>query len=54
MDKGNLRLEDEEEIISAITHALSSIHDRELRKSSLARLLYSSYAVVENIVCFLS
>ncbi|CAN6381448.1 unnamed protein product, partial [Urochloa humidicola] len=24
MDKGNLRLEDEEEIISAITHVLSS------------------------------
>ncbi|GJN04681.1 hypothetical protein PR202_ga22246 [Eleusine coracana subsp. coracana] len=50
MDKGNLRLEDEEEIISAITHALSSIRDRELRKSSLTRLLCSSYAAVEMII----
>jgi transportin-3 len=54
MDKGNLLLEDEEEIVSAITLALSSVCDKELRKSSLARLLCSSYAVVEKIVCFLS
>jgi len=53
MDKGNLRLEDEEEIVSAITHALSSVHDKELRKSSLARLLCSSYSAVEKIVCSL-
>ncbi|XP_039825064.1 importin-13-like isoform X4 [Panicum virgatum] len=50
MDKGNLRLEDEEEIVSAITHALSSVHDKELRKSSLARLLCSSYSAVEKII----
>ncbi|KAJ1275764.1 hypothetical protein BS78_05G161400 [Paspalum vaginatum] len=50
MDKGNLRLEDEEEIISAITHTLSSAGDKELRKSSLVRLLCSSYPAVEKII----
>ncbi|XP_062197197.1 transportin MOS14 isoform X2 [Phragmites australis] len=50
LDKGNLRLEDEEEIISAIMHALSSVRDKELRKSSLARLLCSSYSVAEKII----
>uniref|UniRef100_K3ZH68 Exportin-1/Importin-beta-like domain-containing protein n=1 Tax=Setaria italica TaxID=4555 RepID=K3ZH68_SETIT len=50
MDKGNLRLEDEEEIVSAITHVLSSVRDKELRKSWLARLLYSSYSAVEKII----
>ncbi|CAO2144367.1 unnamed protein product [Urochloa humidicola] len=50
MDKGNLRLEDEEEIVSAITHVLSSVSDKELRKSSLARLLCSSYSAVEKII----
>uniref|UniRef100_A0A0D9XSW4 Exportin-1/Importin-beta-like domain-containing protein n=1 Tax=Leersia perrieri TaxID=77586 RepID=A0A0D9XSW4_9ORYZ len=47
MDAGNLRIEDEEEIISAITHALCSVLEKELRKSSLARLLCSSYSAVE-------
>ncbi|KAM0828073.1 hypothetical protein ACQ4PT_067795 [Festuca glaucescens] len=50
MDEGNLRIEDEEEIVSAITHALCSILDKEPRKNSLARLLYSSYSAVEKIV----
>ncbi|KAM0913942.1 hypothetical protein ACQ4PT_011836 [Festuca glaucescens] len=49
MDEGDLRIEDEEEIISAITHALCSILDKEPRKNSLARLLYSSYSAVEKI-----
>ncbi|KAM0913940.1 hypothetical protein ACQ4PT_011836 [Festuca glaucescens] len=50
MDEGDLRIEDEEEIISAITHALCSILDKEPRKNSLARLLYSSYSAVEKII----
>ncbi|VAI05521.1 transportin MOS14-like isoform X3 [Triticum dicoccoides] len=50
MGEGNLRIEDEEEIISAITHALCSILDKELRKTSLARLLCSSYSAVEKII----
>ncbi|KAM0866944.1 hypothetical protein ACQ4PT_042316 [Festuca glaucescens] len=50
MDEGNLRIEDEEEIVSAITHALCSILDKEPRKNSLARLLYSSYSAVEKII----
>lgn len=50
MDAGNLRIEDEEEIISAITHALCSVLDKELRKSSLARLLCSSYTAVEKLI----
>ncbi|XP_024319110.1 transportin MOS14 isoform X2 [Brachypodium distachyon] len=49
MDEGNLRIEDEEEIISAITHALCSVLDKELRKSSLSRLLCSSYSAVKKI-----
>lgn len=54
MDEGNLRIEDEEEIISAITHTLCSVLDKELKKSSLAKLLCSSYSAVEKIVCTLS
>ncbi|EEE52236.1 hypothetical protein OsJ_34174 [Oryza sativa Japonica Group] len=50
MDAGNLRIEDEEEIITAITHALCSVLDKELRKSSLARLLCSSYTAVEKLI----
>ncbi|XP_044981352.1 transportin MOS14 isoform X3 [Hordeum vulgare subsp. vulgare] len=50
MGEGNLRIEDEEEIISAITHALCSILDKELRKTSLARLLCSSYSAIEKII----
>ncbi|KAF8650838.1 hypothetical protein HU200_063746 [Digitaria exilis] len=50
MDKGNLRLEDEEEIVTAITQVLGSVRDKELRKSSLARLLCSSYSAVEKII----
>lgn len=50
MDEGNLRIEDEEEIISAITHALCSVLDKELKKSSLVRLLCSSYSAVEKII----
>ena len=54
MDEGNLRIDDEEEIISAITHALCYVLDKESRKKSLARLLCSSYSAVEKIVCSLS
>uniref|UniRef100_A0A0D9XST2 Exportin-1/Importin-beta-like domain-containing protein n=1 Tax=Leersia perrieri TaxID=77586 RepID=A0A0D9XST2_9ORYZ len=50
MDAGNLRIEDEEEIISAITHALCSVLVKELRKSLLARLLCSSYSAVEKLI----
>uniref|UniRef100_J3N8V9 Exportin-1/Importin-beta-like domain-containing protein n=1 Tax=Oryza brachyantha TaxID=4533 RepID=J3N8V9_ORYBR len=50
MDAGNLRIEDEEEIIGAITHALCSVLDKELRKNSLARLLCSSYSAVEKLI----
>lgn len=50
MDEGNLRIEDEEEIISAITHTLCSVLDKELKKSSLAKLLCSSYSAVEKII----
>ncbi|KAF0897018.1 hypothetical protein E2562_031318 [Oryza meyeriana var. granulata] len=50
MDAGNLRIEDEEEIISAITHALCSVLDKELRKNSLAKLLCSSYSAVKKLI----
>ncbi|CAM0873715.1 unnamed protein product [Alopecurus aequalis] len=50
MDEGNLRIDDEEEIISAITHALCYVLDKESRKNSLARLLCSSYPAVEKII----
>ncbi|KAG8089956.1 hypothetical protein GUJ93_ZPchr0011g28512, partial [Zizania palustris] len=50
IDAGNLQIEDEKLIIYAITQALCSILDKDLRKSSLARLLCSSYSAVDKLI----
>nr|XP_029122254.1 transportin MOS14 isoform X3 [Elaeis guineensis] len=50
LEKGNLPVEEEEEIVSAITLTLNSIPNKELKKSSLARLLSSSYGAIEKLI----
>ncbi|OAY85542.1 Transportin-3 [Ananas comosus] len=50
LEKSNLPLEEEEEVVSAITLTLSSISNKELKKSSLARLLSSSYGAIEKLI----
>ncbi|XP_026666278.2 transportin-3 isoform X4 [Phoenix dactylifera] len=50
LEKGNLPLEEEEEIVCAITLTLNSIPNKELKKSSLARLLSSSYGTIEKLI----
>ncbi|PKA56913.1 hypothetical protein AXF42_Ash002216 [Apostasia shenzhenica] len=49
LEKTNLSLEEEEEIISAITITLNSVSNKELKKNSLARLLFSSYGTIEKL-----
>lgn len=49
LEKRNLPLEEEEEVVSAITLTLNSIPNKELKKSSLARLLSSSYGAIEKL-----
>lgn len=53
LEKRILSFEEEAEIVSAITFALNSVPDKELKRSSLARLLSLSYVAVEKLVCFL-
>ncbi|XP_073005339.1 uncharacterized protein [Typha latifolia] len=50
LEKRDIPLAEEEEIISAITLTLTSIPDKELKKSSLARLLSSSYGAIEKLM----
>lgn len=50
LEKRILSFEEEAEIVSAITFALNSVPNKELKKSSLARLLSSSYGAIEKLV----
>lgn len=50
LEKKSLPLEEEEEVVCAITLTLSSISNKELKKSSLARLLSSSYEAIEKLI----
>ncbi|KAG6487437.1 hypothetical protein ZIOFF_056023 [Zingiber officinale] len=50
LEKWNLSYEEEEEIVSAITLTLNTIVNKELKKSSLSRLLSSSYKAIEKLV----
>ncbi|XP_068665296.1 transportin MOS14 isoform X2 [Aristolochia californica] len=43
-------LEEDEEVVSAITIILNSVPNRELKKNSLARLLSSSYVAIEKLI----
>lgn len=50
LEKRNLPLEDEEEVVTAITIILNSIRSKELKNNSLARLLSSSYISIEKLI----
>lgn len=50
LEKKSLPLEEEEEVICAITLTISSISNKELKKSSLARLLSSSCEAIERLM----
>jgi transportin-3 len=46
-----MAIEEEEEVVGAITLALSCIPNMELKKTSLARLTSSSYMSIKKLVC---
>lgn len=50
LEKRSLSLEEEEEVVSAITLTLTSVPNKELKKSSLARLLSASYGAIGKLV----
>ncbi|XP_020245625.1 LOW QUALITY PROTEIN: importin-13 [Asparagus officinalis] len=50
LEKRSLSLEEEEEVVSAITLTISSVPNKELKKSSLARLLSSSYGAIGKLI----
>ncbi|XP_039124758.1 transportin MOS14 isoform X2 [Dioscorea cayenensis subsp. rotundata] len=50
LEKRNLPLEEEEEVVTAVTLILNSVPNQELKKNSLARLLCSSYGAIEKLI----
>lgn len=46
-----MAIEEEEEVVGAITLALSCIPNKNLKETSLARLISSSYASIQKLVC---
>ncbi|CAD5182501.1 unnamed protein product [Musa acuminata subsp. malaccensis] len=50
LEKWNLTLEEEEEVVTAITLTLNSIPNKELKKNSLSRLLSPSYGAIEKLI----
>ncbi|XP_042502034.1 transportin MOS14 isoform X4 [Macadamia integrifolia] len=50
LEKRHLPLEEDEEVVCAITMILGSIPNKELRNSSLARLLSSSYEAIGKLI----
>ncbi|KAK1318956.1 hypothetical protein QJS10_CPB04g00017 [Acorus calamus] len=50
LDKRNLPLQEEEEIVTAITLIINSVPNKELKKKYLARLLSSSYGTIEALI----
>lgn len=50
LEKRNLPLEEEEEVVSAITLILNSVPNKELKKNSLARVLSSSYGAIGKLI----
>lgn len=50
LEKRRLPLEDEEEIVSAISLIVGSVSNRELKNNLLARLLSSSYEAIGKLV----
>lgn len=52
LEKRQLSLEDEEEVVSAISLILGSVSNKELKKNLLARLLSSSHEAIGKLVSF--
>ncbi|KAK6928618.1 Exportin-1/Importin-beta-like [Dillenia turbinata] len=50
LEKRHLPLEDEEEVVGAITLSLSSVPNKELKNNLLARLLSSSYEAIGKLI----
>ncbi|KAF7802019.1 transportin MOS14 [Senna tora] len=50
LEKWHLPLEDEEEVVNAISLVLGSVSNRELKSNLLARLLSSSYEAIGKLV----
>ncbi|KAI3442383.1 uncharacterized protein J3R85_001123 [Psidium guajava] len=50
LEKRHLPLEDEEEVVSAISLILSSLPNRELKNNLLTRLLSASYDAISNLI----
>ncbi|KAK6267034.1 hypothetical protein QUC31_017871 [Theobroma cacao] len=50
LEKGCLPLEDEEEVVSAISLVLGSVSNKELQNNLLARLLSSSYEAIGKLI----
>lgn len=53
LEKWHLPLEDEEEVVNAISLVLGSVPNRDLKSNLLARLLSSSYEAIGKLVSFL-
>lgn len=52
LEKKHLPLEDEEEVVGAISLILGSVSNKELKNNLLARLLSSSYEAIGKLVSF--
>lgn len=52
LEKRHLPLEDEEEVVGAISLILGSVSNKELKNNLLARLLSSSYEAIGKLVSF--
>ncbi|KAG9450046.1 hypothetical protein H6P81_010011 [Aristolochia fimbriata] len=50
LDRRLRPLEEDEEVVSAITIILNSVPNREMKKNSLGRLLFSSYVAIEKLI----
>lgn len=53
LDKQHLPLEDEEEVVGAITLVVGFLPSNELKNNLLTKLLSSSYDVIGKLVSFL-
>ncbi|KAF6134047.1 hypothetical protein GIB67_038338 [Kingdonia uniflora] len=50
LETRHLPLEEEDDVVSAITLIIGSIHNKELKNNSLSRLLSSSYGSIGNLI----
>ncbi|KAJ3671776.1 hypothetical protein LUZ60_007855 [Juncus effusus] len=50
LERKNLETEEEEEIIGAVTLALNSVPNKEIKKNYLAQLISPSYTAIQNLI----